>query len=354
MLEPPVTLKASLDELLAHTRRRVAGGIRSAGTLAMQVQHVSYLLERLPGDLPIADLSAELIEAFADSETEGRRGRPLSAGTLLKRLSTLRQALKRQRRRRRLEVLPDFPEIEYRYEPDQRHLRAYDDYKEISLALPQERAEWFALAVWTGQRHSDVERMTKDDFDPTARPPWVRVRSWKTRRRVGIRVPAAPEIVRVFAAKWRRLKAGAPLVAPWPYASSALTKICRRIGRPPIAANTCRHTFFTWAVAGNGFTAELIQLGGWTDLKMLSQVYAHALPVRFGATIVRLVDAAGAPRRPPRAKNSRRTATRTGSPSPPANVRGRGGARRVTARRAPDEPAAGDTQAVGSHVRGAR
>lgn len=322
----------ALHELLARTARRVAAGVLSPATLAMQEEHLRYLLERLPRALPVGRISAELLEQLVAAEEKGRRvradgqTRALSGGTIRKRLSTLRQALELQIRRGRLERLPIFPEVPYVYRPSKRRLPTHADYLRVLLALPQPRAEWLALAVWTGQRHADVEAETREDFDPFAideegePAPWIVVRSSKTRRFDGVRISAAPELVRVLAPRWEQLGPGEPLVERWPHASGQLGDTCERLGLPRLSAHAMRHTFFTWYVQANGFTPELLELGGWSSLAMPARVYAHAQPVRFRDQIVRTAEASLGPRRGP-VKASRE---RVGNPLPSASAEGSG------------------------------
>jgi len=246
----------------------------------MQRQHVEYLLERLPGRTPLDRVDARRVARVLELEGRGRR-RELSGGTLRKRASTLRQALKLARGR-----APRFPEIPYCYRPCCGHLADFDAYQRIRDALPPARRLWFVLATWTGQRFADVERMRREDLDVDAG--WVRVRSSKTRRFAGVRFAAAPELLRELGAHWRALPAGAKLVAAWPHVSSQLTRLAERLGLPRTTAHRLRHTFFTWFVQANGFTAELLELGGWKDLTIPAQVYAHAAPARLREQIGRV------------------------------------------------------------------
>jgi len=246
----------------------------------MQQQHVEYLLERLPGRTPLDQVDARRIARVLELEAGGRRRR-LSGGTLRKRASTLRQALKLARGR-----APAFPEIPYNYTPSTQHLPDFDAYQKLRDALPLERRLWFVVATWTGQRAADVERMTRDDLNVDAG--WVRIRSSKTRRFVGVRFAAAPELLRELGAHWRDLPAGAKLVPAWPHVSSQLSRLSERLELPRTTAHRLRHTFFTWFIQSNGFTAELLELGGWKDLTIPARVYAHAAPVRLQEQIGRL------------------------------------------------------------------
>jgi len=264
--------------LLRRTAARVQAGVRSPATLAMQQQHVRYLLERLPGATPLEQLTPRRIARVLELEGRGRRRR-LCGNSLRKRASTLSQALKLARGR-----APRLPEIPYRYEPQRDHLVDVDSYRRLRDALPAHRRLWFVVATWTGQRASDVERMRREDLDVDGR--WVMIRSTKTRRPAR-RFHAAPELVAELGEHWRALTPGAKLVAPWPHACTQLPRTAVRMGLPPISPQRLRHTFFTWFVAANGFTPELLELGGWKDLTIPALVYAHAAPIRLRQQIER-------------------------------------------------------------------
>lgn len=286
------TLRDAFRLLLSRTAVRVRAGVRSPATLHMQRQHVRYLLERLPPRTLLEALTPGRIARALDLEASGRRRR-LSGGTLRKRASTLSQAIELARGR-----APRLPEIPYAYVPRAAFLPDFEAYERLRDALPLERRAWFAVAVWTGQRRSDVERLRREDFDPDAG--WIVVRSWKTRRFTGVKIHAAPELARELEARWRELPPGAPLVAPWPHANKVLRRRCDRLGLPRLTTHSLRHTFFTWYVQANGFTPELLEVGGWKDLTIPARVYAHAMPVRFRDQIERTVAFATSTRRGPK------------------------------------------------------
>ncbi|HEY7541623.1 MAG TPA: hypothetical protein VIF11_15870 [Methylomirabilota bacterium] len=287
----PPTLAEAFDALIAETTARVAGRVRSAGTLEMQRQHVAYILERLPPNLPVTEIDEAVIEALVSGEGAGRRRRadgsirPLSNSTMLKRLSTLRRTLKIQKRRRAIDRMPEFPEILHDYQPDVKFIPTFAEAQRIAAELPPHRADWFWLALWTGQHPSDVERMVKEDIDPRGRAPWVRIRNSKNRRFAGMRIDCPAELARLIRARWRELPTGARLVAPWAHVSSQLPNLCERLGLPRYSAKSLRHTFFTWIIARVGITKAVMEIGGWVNFDMVCRVYAHALPPQFRAAI---------------------------------------------------------------------
>lgn len=283
--------------------------MRSAGTLRMQRQHVRYILGRLPADLPIIEVDEEVIDEFVTAEGGGRRKRAdgslrqLAASTVLKRLSTLRRALKLQKRRRVIDRLPEFPEILSDYRPDRKFIRSYAEAVAIAASLPHNRALWFWLCLWTGQHSSDVERMTKEDLRPGGADRWVRVRNTKNRRFDGIRIACPAELAKAFRARWLELAPGGRLVEAWPHVSSQLPDTCERIGLPRYTAKSLRHTFFSWLISRVGITKAVMEIGGWSSYEMVVRVYGHALPPQFRACVRALdhfvVDEA---RRPPKKK----------------------------------------------------
>lgn len=291
--------------------------MRSPATLAMQVQHVRYILDRIPAALPVGEVDEETIGELATVEGAGRRKcpdgtfRPIAASSVLKRLSTLRRALKIQKRRRVIDRLPEFPEILSAYQPDRKFIRTYAEAVAIAAALPPNRADWFWLCLWTGQHSSDVERMTKEDIHPLGAGRWVRVRNTKNRRFEGVRIACPADLARVIGARWLALKPGARLVDPWPHVSSnQLPATCERIGLPRYTAKSLRHTFFTWMISKVGITKAVMEIGGWSSYEMVVKVYGHALPLQFRAAVRALdhfvVDEA---RRPPRSAKAKFSST---------------------------------------------
>ncbi len=289
---PVKTVGDAFAALLQRTARRIAGGTRSAGTLAMQEQHVAYFLQRLPAATALAEVTDARIAELLNLEAAGRKGKPLSGATLRKRASTLSQAIELATGR-----APELPEIPYAYRPRTTYLPHADAAEKLLDVLSPDRRVWFALALWTGQRRADVEAMRREHFDPVER--WVIVRSQKTRRFTGVKIHAAPELIREVGPHWAMLQPGEKLVRAWPAVNAGLRYWCDRLGMPRISSHTLRHTFFTWYVAANGFTPELLEIGGWKNLNIPAQVYAHALAVRFEDQIERTAAVATALRSRP-------------------------------------------------------
>ncbi len=279
------TLATALRALLEHTSRRVEQGTRSPHTLQMQETHVRWLLAELGAGLRLTAIDHRLIVELGD-----RSARHLSPRTVAKRLSTLRRALRLAVARGELAAMPAFPEVANPpWVPRVRILRNIAEYRRLLAALPLERAEWVALALWTCQRPGDTERMCWSDVDLRSTPPTMQIRSTKTRRPNPMRVKMPAPLHSVLVARRDRLEAAGtppvaadPLVVPWPWRSRVLPVVCARIGLPPMTAMDLRHTGISWMVRRKGLTLAAQRWGGWSSFTMMELYYAHALPARLG------------------------------------------------------------------------
>lgn len=284
----PGSLERALALLLEHTGQRVRAGIRSRHTLEMQEGHARWLLEQLGAACLLVDLTSARLHELAERwlAAGGAEGRPIALRTLAKRLSTLRRAIRLACVRGELDRMPLFPEIGLPpHRPRMRILHNHAELRRVLEALPPERADWVQAAVWTCQRPGDVERMRWADVGLDGAPPWMVIRSTKTRRPHGIRVKMPGPMVSAMLARRDRLVAAGrppaptdPLVARWPGRSRVLPLVCVRLGLPPMSAIDFRHTGFSWMIRRVGITRAAQEWGGWSDFAMLSKYYAHALP----------------------------------------------------------------------------
>jgi len=292
IVQPPppamATLGRALELLLGQTRQRVVDGVRSAATLGMQESHARWLEARLGADYELELLTGlRLIELSEAWRARGREdGRPLTLSTLAKRLTTLRRAVRLAVQRGELDDMPIFPEIGLPpWRARQHVLCTYDQLLKLLSVLPVRRRDWVSVAVWSCQRPGDVERMRWQDVNLDADPPWMFVRSTKTRKPDGIKVKMPQPMRDVLCRLRERLyKEGRKpaatdlLIDRWPGVSRTLPVVCVRNGLPPMSAIDLRHTGISWMVRRIGLTRAAQEWGGWSDYNMMSKHYAHALP----------------------------------------------------------------------------
>jgi integrase len=290
---PAATLRLALEAQLERFERLVRIGSRSPGTLKMQQGHVPWLLREL-GDCPLDELTAARLDALV--------GKALADGlapkTIQKRFSTLRRACALAVRHQLLMKLPDFPVWEFPPvgPPAHRWAETWEEVQRICDQLPPERAAWLALAVYTGQHASDVERMVWSDT--RLAPGEIRIRCTKNRKPHGLWVKCPRRLLELLRARHAQLQptADAPIVKPWPTRFYQLGRVCMRLGLQPITATGLRHTAATFVAADLGITVAATKWFGWSSFSMMEQVYAHALP----GGLREVADALSGPRRPPR------------------------------------------------------
>jgi len=284
MKRSPMLLDA-LGALLERTAERVRDGVRSPATLEMQHEHRRHLVEAF-GNVRISKLGAAELERYARAR-RGRRGRPLSVHTIRKRLSTLRAALKLAHRRGELAVVPAFPELPARHSSRRLYLRSFAEYVALYEALPLHRADWMALALWTGQHAGDVERMTWADVFLDGPRSWMVIRNTKNGT-VDLRVSMPRPLRQVLEERIRReppLSPMEPIVQPWPSRGHTLADHARRLGLLVRNAIDLRHTAISWMVRRQGISAAVLAFAGHSSPAMAAKVYAHAMPVQLEEAI---------------------------------------------------------------------
>lgn len=299
-----VTLSGALAELLEVTAQRVADDVRAPATLEMQRAHRRWLERELGAATPVDQVDELVLELLAAR----RPARPAHAGgrrvwgpaTLRKRLSTLRAALELQHRRRQIARMPAFPRVLVRRPPGVAILESVAQARAIFEELPLHRAEWFWLALWTGQHASDVERMTWADVSLQGRgcsAATMLIRNWKNRRREGLRVRMPAPLATVLRAKWDREAPRMldPIVRPWPSRKTTLPNACRRAGAPIVNATALRHTCLSWVVRRLGITPAACAFAGHSSPEQMARRYAHALPPQANEVIEALNSMADEP-----------------------------------------------------------
>ena len=278
-----VTLSQALSNLLEQTTQRVTDNVRSVGTLEMQTAHAAYWSRTLGPNTPIDQVDELLLEKLA---SEPRRpplhaARTAGPATLRKRLSTLRSALALQARRRRLERMPLFPHVLVPPPPIPSILFSAADAIRLFNSLPLHRAEWYWLALWSGQRPGDVERMTWSDVDLSGGT--MLIRSTKTKRTQGLKVRIPRPLAEVLREMHQRERpaAAAHIVKPWPSRKTTLPLHCEKCGLPRLNATALRHTNLSWIVRTTGITPAACRWAGHSSPRMMERTYAKHLPAQL-------------------------------------------------------------------------
>ena len=134
-------------------------------------------LVRLLGDLHVSSLSIDHVSAFCKLRLQEGAARE----SVRKELVVLRLSLSHARDRGVLSKEPAslIPKFRAKYQPKRRWLSA-DELRGLMRHLPAERQKWVLVAVMTGGRLSEIERLTWGDLEFANRQ--IHIRGTKTDR----------------------------------------------------------------------------------------------------------------------------------------------------------------------------
>lgn len=269
----PSLLKV-LDEFLRHVKQR-----RSHGTYTMYDQKGRHLLRVFGPDRTIGSLTRDDVKAYvAQREVEGAHG-----GTVYKEVVALRQCLKYALNEKLYHQDPRaiFPEVRNQYEPRTRYLtEAQAD--DLLGQLQPHRAWWVLVAVYTGMRRSELERLRVEDIDLEGK--WIRVPGTKTKKAKRV-IPLPTALAKAlpkFAPKQ------GPVVQPWSWVGKGLADACKRAGVPRVSPNDLRRTFGSWLKQAGEDSLVVARLLGHSSTAMVERVYGHLGDANYRAAMKKL------------------------------------------------------------------
>ncbi len=136
--------------------------------------------------------------------------------------------------------------------------------------LAPERRRWVIVAVMTGGRLGEIERLTWADLDFTN---WqIHIRGTKTDRSDRI-IPMDRELGELLAPM---RKAGHEEVAgTWHNVRRDLIKACQKAKIDPVSPNDLRRTFASWLKQAGRDSMAVGKLLGHTSSRMVELVYGH-------------------------------------------------------------------------------
>jgi integrase len=155
-----------------------------------------------------------------------------------------------------------------------------DEWKDLHAELPPHLQLAAHFAVLTGLRMRAMLGLTWSRVDMAAARLWVPGRQQKGKRTLGI--PISAEAMRVLK-KLRKLNPEGDHVFQWQgrpiddLNGKSYQDALQRAGIGGANWHTLRHTFASWAVQAGVTLQELMDLGGWRDIRSVL-VYAHLAP----------------------------------------------------------------------------
>jgi integrase len=268
------------DELL-----RVKKATRSAGTLDMYRTKVGHVLRCFKRECKMIDVTPTAVDRYVAK----RREETASSNTISKELIALTQLCKLAKRGG--EFVGDIDSLrpvgfDREYEPRKQTLTAAQ-VQALFAELPPARRALLALAVATGARRSEVQRIGPGDIDLST---WtVRIAGTKTAgsyRTIPVALPEQQALLRAAA------ESGL-LPARWVNMSKDIPKLCLKLGIPRATPNDLRRSFATWGIEAGIARADVAKLLGHTSTAMVFKVYGQESAEALGQKIRR--DLGGTP-----------------------------------------------------------
>jgi integrase len=240
-----------------------------ASTLRMFEQKAGHLL-RLLGDLPLTVggfKKADVVGYTASREAEGA-----ARETVRKELCTLRASLREAAELGWTDLDPRavVPAYTAKYRPRKRHLSP-EQAGRLMAELPPARRLWVLVAMYSGARLSEVERIDWADIDLKAKG--LRCRGTKTTGSDRW-LPIPAPLLRALKAVPPAERAGA-VVEPWGNVRRDLHAGCDRAGIPRVSPNDLRRTYATWLKKEGVDSAVVAKLLGHTSTRMVDLVYGQ-------------------------------------------------------------------------------
>lgn len=235
-------------------------------TLQCYEQRGGHIL-RLLGAVPLAGLHLDHVQEY----TTQRLSEGAARETIRKELCVLRRALDLAYRRghQLRPVAQLMPRFKTRYIPRKTWL----DYEQVSALrsmLEPVRALFVLVAVYTGARLSELERLDWQDISFTEG--LVRIRGTKGSARCDRFVALHP---RLAAALLPERRVRGPLLQGWRNIRRDLALACAKAGIPKVTPNDLRRTFASWLVQAGESSYVVSQLLGHATSTMVERVYGR-------------------------------------------------------------------------------
>lgn len=221
---------------------------------------------RLLGASELSAVHLDQVQDYVDQRLREQASRE----TIRKELCVLRRALDLAHRRGLASPLPAdvLPRFRTRYVPRKQWLSQTQVW-ELAEQLEPARKLWLIVAVYTGARLSELERL--DWHDVSFEEGQVHIRGRKTLQSDRM-VPVHPRLLRMLAGM-RRVRG--PLLAAWPNVRRDLALACKRAGVPRVTPNDLRRTFASWLVQAGESSYVVSQLLGHSSSHMVERVYGR-------------------------------------------------------------------------------
>lgn len=231
------------------------------------------------GNVRARDLSARIMEGYV-----AERRKEVGSGCVAVEIKLVSGALKYAKR------LGDWhgtwDDIKPRNPKDDREQRTRwltpEEAGALTAQLPQDRADWVWLGIYTGLRHNELDRLTWSQVDLKAK--LLRADGTKSRKSKRT-IPLAPKAVDLLA---RRKAKNLEPADRWPYPYKTLRRACAKAGIEYAMPHDLRRTFASWLAQAGVFSHAIADLLGQEGEELVRSVYAHLGPEHLRAAVEKL------------------------------------------------------------------
>lgn len=223
--------------------------------------------------LPLLDIDAERLRKIS-----AHLNTSLKQSTVNRTMAVVRALL---RRTVVWEWLMQAPHIELGYvERLEPRWLTEDEFDRLAIELPPHARALAKFAVYTGLRQANIYNLKWESVDLVRRTLQIKAAEYKSNRSVGFPLNTR--------ARWvlRGQRHKHPVFvftdhegnAPIGSIKTTWLKAVKRAGLEDVRFHDLRHTWAAWHALAGRSPIQLMQLGGWSSLKMIER-YAHINPV---------------------------------------------------------------------------
>jgi integrase len=258
---------------------RVKRATKSAGTLDMYQTKIGHVLRVFGADMPMVDVNPKNVDRYVSQRQSEKAGN----NTIGKELIAIVQMAKLAQRGGEFsgEVSALRPVSFDGSSKAGTTTLSRAQVEKLFAALPPARAALLALAVATGARRSEVQRIRPEDISLSE---WtVRIAGTKTEgsdRHIPIPLPAQRALLRAA------LESGC-LPAKWINMSADLPALCEEIELPRATPNDLRRSFATWSIEAGVSREDVAKLMGHRSTAMVFRHYGRESAEALGKKLSR-------------------------------------------------------------------
>lgn len=239
----------------------------------------------------IRELTTERITKFTESMTQAS-GQPAAPNTKIQHLVNIGTFLRWLKTNHYIGTIPRMPSYKAIPKTIRRAITS-DEVSRLVAASPWPRSLFYELLFVTMARRGAMCAVLAEDFHLDSDSPWLMLRGTESKTKRDQQVPIPPRLVELIQKRIDETPSGVPLfghftsnIINWHFINDCKSAGINRVNHEgTLVIHSLRHGGATELLKA-GVSILLVQrMGGWKNLKMLENHYAHLSPVQDRAGI---------------------------------------------------------------------